>query len=130
MAHESTNPNVAGNPNPSSNAGNAPSAGEQAETAAAALGRSAANKAERMRTRAAAGLESAAQSVHAGTERAASVGHSAGDALSHSAHYLESRDVRDMLEDLMDIVRNNPAIALLGAAALGFMVGRVMMRDR
>lgn len=127
MAYESTGPNVGrtpGSPSPAEES----STVQSAESMASSLGRSAANKAERARTRTAAGLESAAESVHSGVDQAASVGHSAGDALSSSARYLRERDMGDMMEDVMDVVRNNPGIALLSAAAFGFLVGRVITR--
>lgn len=124
MAYESTG----SSPGRTTPAGEESSLGQSAESAASALGRSAANKADRARTRTAAGLESAAQSVHAGTEQVASAGHSAGDALSSSARYVRDTDVNGMMEDILDVVRNNPGIALLGAAALGFLVGRAITR--
>jgi hypothetical protein len=34
-----------------------------------------------------------------------------------------------MMGDLMQLVRNNPGPALLGALALGFLVGRALSRD-
>jgi hypothetical protein len=34
-----------------------------------------------------------------------------------------------MMEDLKQLVRNNPGPALLGALALGFVVGRVFSRN-
>lgn len=116
MAYESTHPGVA---NP----------GASSEPTASAPGSSSAGKAERARRRAAAGLEGAAQSVHAGVERAAGAGHSAGNALSSGAQYLREHDAGAMMEDVMDVIRNNPGVAILGAAALGFLVGRLLTRD-
>jgi ElaB/YqjD/DUF883 family membrane-anchored ribosome-binding protein len=104
------------------------SPGIEAQAAAAELGRKAARKAEQARSRAAEGLESAAKSVHAGGERVASAAHSAADALTSSAHYVREHEVRDMLDDVLEVVRSNPGAALLGAAALGFLIGRAMTR--
>lgn len=122
MAYESTGSNVGRGPG-------SPSPSEEAESTAAALGRAAANKADRARTRAASGLESAAQSVHAGTDQVASAGHSAADAISSSARYVRDTDVSGMMDDVLDLVRDNPGIALLGAAALGFLLGRAITRS-
>jgi hypothetical protein len=33
-----------------------------------------------------------------------------------------------MIDDVMQLVKNNPGPALLGAAALGFLVGRALSR--
>jgi hypothetical protein len=34
-----------------------------------------------------------------------------------------------MMGDLKDVVRRNPGLALLGAAALGLILGRALSRD-
>jgi ElaB/YqjD/DUF883 family membrane-anchored ribosome-binding protein len=122
MVYESTGPETFSPNDPLS------SSGAEAQAAASELGRKAARKAEQVRTRAAEGLESAAKSVHAGGERVASAAHSAADALSSSAHYVRENEMRDMLEDMLDVVRSNPGAALLGAAALGFLIGRAISR--
>ena len=126
MAYESTGPDVKSS-NPSSS--DAPGLAREATQAAADLGRTAARKADQARSRAAAGLESAAQSLHSGVDRMASAGHGAGDALAGSARYVRDHDLSDMSEDLLEVVRNNPGVALLGAAALGFLVGWALNRD-
>jgi len=84
--------------------------------------------AERLRSSAAHGLDSAADAVHAGGERVASTAHRAGDALASGAEYVRDHDVRDMVDDLAQVVRNNPGPALLCAAALGFVLGRSVYR--
>ena len=86
------------------------------------------NAAERLRSSAASGLNSAADAVHAGGERVASAAHRAGDALASGADYVRDNDVRDMVDDLAQVVRNNPGPALLCAAALGFVLGRSVYR--
>jgi ElaB/YqjD/DUF883 family membrane-anchored ribosome-binding protein len=122
MVYESSSPDTLGPNDPLS------SPGIEAQAAASELGRKAARKAEQARSRAAEGLESAAKSVHAGGDRVASAAHSAADALSSSAQYVRAHEVRDMLDDMLEVVRSNPAAALLGAAALGFLIGRAMTR--
>ncbi|HET9329226.1 MAG TPA: hypothetical protein VFO23_01750 [Steroidobacteraceae bacterium] len=86
------------------------------------------NATERLRGSAASGLTSAADAVHAGGERVASAAHRAGDALASGAEYVRDNDVRDMVDDLAEVVRNNPGPALLCAAALGFVLGRSVYR--
>jgi hypothetical protein len=129
MSNEPTNPDVAGIPGASSSVRGQAGVAEEVSATASELGRSARQKAERARTRAAAGLETAATSVHSGVDRAADAGHIAGDAISSTAQYVRDNDVREMLEDAMDVVRKNPGIALLGAVALGFLVGRALTRS-
>lgn len=130
MAYEPTASDPTGTQRPAASAGNRPDIVEEAAATASELGRSAERRTQRVRTRAAAGLDSAARSVHAGAERAADAGHSAGDALASGAEYVREHDVRDMMEDVMDVVRSNPGVALLSAAALGYLVGRVITRAR
>ena len=107
----------------------------EAKARASELGRRASQKAEQVRTAAAGRLDSAASAVHEradnlpGGARVAGAAHGAADALHSSADYLREHDMGQMAEDLRDVVRNNPGVALLGAAALGFLVGRAMSRD-
>ena len=84
--------------------------------------------AARARSRVADGLESAAQSMHAGGARLADATRGAGEALASSAQYLRDNDIRSMTDDAMEVVKKNPGVALLGAAALGFLLGRLVAR--
>ena len=90
------------------------------------LGRRAAARADQVRHTAADGLEGAATAVHSGGARVASAAHSAADALASGARYMREHDTGDMFDDLMEVVRNNPGPAILGAVALGFLVGRTL----
>jgi len=102
---------------------------------ASGVGAQAAHKAEQMRAAAAGGMDTASSKLHESAEslpaggRASSVARSAADALSSSADYIRDHDLRAMVDDLMGVVKNNPGPALLGAAALGFLVGRAFSRD-
>ncbi|HXW85176.1 MAG TPA: hypothetical protein VEJ86_12265 [Candidatus Binataceae bacterium] len=95
----------------------------------------AAAKEEQIRATTAGGLDSAASSLHekaegfSGSPRVASAAHSAAEALESSADYIRENDLRHMMADLMEVVKNNPGPALLGAAAVGFLVGRAFSRD-
>ena len=53
----------------------------------------------------------------------------AADSLSGTADYMRSHDARRMVSDVQTFVRNNPGPALLIAAALGFMLGRTVVRN-
>ena len=101
----------------------------QGKTTAEDLSRKASRKAEQIRTSAAEGLDSAASAMQSGGARVASAAQRTGEALASGADYVRAHDARDMMDDLMEIVRNNPGPALLGAVALGFIVGRAVYRN-
>jgi ElaB/YqjD/DUF883 family membrane-anchored ribosome-binding protein len=107
----------------------------EAKARASELGRRASQKAEQVRNAAAGRLDSAASAMHEraenlpGGRRVAGAAHGAADALHSSADYLREHDMGQMADDLREVVRNHPGVALLGAAALGFLVGRAMSRD-
>jgi len=93
------------------------------------VGAKAAQRADQARVGAAAGLDSMATTLHEKGERVASAAHTAADAVSYGAEYLRENDVQTMLSDLMEVIRRNPGPSLIGAAALGFMLGRALSRD-
>jgi ElaB/YqjD/DUF883 family membrane-anchored ribosome-binding protein len=96
---------------------------------ASEVGRKTADKAEQVRAGTASGMDSAADTLHERAERVAGATHSAADALEASADYIREHDLRSMMVDLMEVVKNNPGPALLSAAAVGFLVGRAFTRD-
>lgn len=93
------------------------------------VGARAAQRADQARVGAASGLESVASTLHTKGDRVASAAHSAADAVSYGAEYLRENDVQAMLSDLMEVIRRNPGPSLIGAAALGFLLGRALSRD-
>ena len=93
------------------------------------VGVKAARRADRARVSAASGLDTVASTLHKRGDNVASAAHHAADAVHHGAEYLRANDVETMMGDLMDTVRRNPGAALLGAAALGFVLARVLSRD-
>lgn len=93
------------------------------------VGAKAAQRADRARVGAAAGLDTVASTLHQRGDRVASAAHSAADAVSSGAEYLRAHDVQTMMRDLMEVIRRNPGPSLLGAAALGFILGRALSRD-
>lgn len=93
------------------------------------LGAKAAQRADQTRVSAAAGLDTVASNLHEEGDRAAGAAHNAADAVSHGAEYLRGNDVQTMMSDFGDVIRRNPGAAMLGAAALGFVLGRALSRD-
>ena len=93
------------------------------------VGAKAAQRADKARIGAAAGLDTVASTLHKSGDRVATAAHSAADTVSSGAQYLRANDVETMMADLRDVVRRNPGPALLGAAALGFILGRALSRD-
>lgn len=80
-------------------------------------------------------LESAASTVAdrvenlPGGNRVKEFAQAAADRLGTTADYMRSHDAKRMMSDVETVVRNNPGPALLVAAALGFLVGRAVVRD-
>ena len=93
------------------------------------VGVKAAKRADRARVSAASGLDTVANTLHKRGDNVASAAHHAADAVHSGAEYLRAHDVETMTRDLMDAVRRNPGLALLGAAALGLILGRALSRD-
>lgn len=44
--------------------------------------------------------------------------------------YVKSHDVDDVLEDVRDVARKNPRVAIVAVVAVGFLLGRLMRRSR
>jgi ElaB/YqjD/DUF883 family membrane-anchored ribosome-binding protein len=93
------------------------------------VGAKAAQRADQARVSAAAGLDTVASNLHEKGEQVASAAHSAAHAVTYGADYLRANDVQTMMSDVVDVIRRNPGPALLGAAALGFLLGRALSRD-
>jgi ElaB/YqjD/DUF883 family membrane-anchored ribosome-binding protein len=93
------------------------------------VGTKAARGADRARVSAASGLDTLSSTLHKRGDNVASAAHHAADAMHSGAEYLRANDVETMMSDLMDVVRRNPGLALLGAAAVGLILGRALSRD-
>jgi ElaB/YqjD/DUF883 family membrane-anchored ribosome-binding protein len=102
---------------------------------AAEMGQKVADKIDENRGAAASGLESAAGALRdradalPGGERVANAAHATADAVVVAADYVRENDVKAMLTDVQKLVKNNPGVALLTAAALGFLMARTFSRD-
>jgi len=135
MAYEPNNPDATRASDPSAGMEEkVMQSSAEVKARASDLGRRASQKADQVRTAAAGRLDSAASAVHERADnllgpRVAGAAHGAADALQSSADYLREHDLGQMADDVRDLVRNNPGVALLGAAALGFLVGRALSRD-
>ena len=101
----------------------------QGRTTAEDLSRKASRRAEQIRASAAESLDSAASAMQTGGARVASAAQRGGEALASGADYVRAHDARDMVDDLMEIIRNNQGPALLGAVTLGFIIGRAVYRN-
>ena len=109
--------------------------GSTVKSGATRMAQAAAGKIDQNRTAAAGGLESAASTLHEkadslpGGESVKGAAHKAADALSSTADYVRENDVKSMMADVQQLVKNNPGPALLTAAVLGFLVARTFSRD-
>ena len=114
-------------PNSSNNVSDAAS---QLKTKASEMSQSVANQIDSNRGAAAGGIASAAASLHdhaddlPGGQRVASLAHSAADKMSSTADYIRDHDMDAMVNDIKVLVKNNPGPALLGAVAIGFLLGK------
>jgi ElaB/YqjD/DUF883 family membrane-anchored ribosome-binding protein len=102
---------------------------------AAQTGQQVVDKIDEQRGAAASGLESAASKLREkadslpGGERVASAAHRTANAVGAAANYVRENDLKGMMADAQQLVKNNPGPALLIAAALGFLVARSFTRD-
>jgi ElaB/YqjD/DUF883 family membrane-anchored ribosome-binding protein len=102
---------------------------------AAEMGQRVADKIDENRGAAASGLESAAGALREkadtlpGGEKVAKAAHATANAVGVAADYVREKDVKAMLTDVQQLVKNNPGVALLTAAALGFLIARTFSRD-
>jgi ElaB/YqjD/DUF883 family membrane-anchored ribosome-binding protein len=106
-----------------------------AQGKAAEMGQRVADKFDENRGAAASGLESAAGALHEkadtlpGGERVAKAAHATANAVIGAADYVRENDAKAMMTDVQNLVKNNPGVALLTAAALGFLLARTFSRD-
>jgi ElaB/YqjD/DUF883 family membrane-anchored ribosome-binding protein len=102
---------------------------------AAEMGQKVTDTIDENRGVAASGLESAAGALREradtlpGGERVANAAHATANAVGVAADYVRDTDVKAMVADVQTLVKNNPGVALLTAAALGFLIARTFSRD-
>ena len=93
-------------------------------------GEKATKVADQARDKTAEGVQSAAETVR---EQAAgkggiheTVGIKAADTMETTATYLREHDTQTMLNDIEAYVREHPTQAVIGAVAVGFVLGRML----
>jgi ElaB/YqjD/DUF883 family membrane-anchored ribosome-binding protein len=90
---------------------------------------------DRSREPAASTLDSAASKLHQsaeylpGGEKVSTLAHQTAAKLQGTADYVRDHDTNAMMKDVEHFVTSHPAQALVAAAVLGFLVGRVFQRD-
>lgn len=109
--------------------------GSEAISRASEIGRKVASAIDDRRETVASGIDSAASSLHAkaeslpGGEKIVRAAHSAAEAMEKTAGYLRDQDLNDMLSDVQQVVKKHPGATLLTAAAVGFLLARVLSRN-
>jgi hypothetical protein len=89
---------------------------------------------DKTRDQAADGLDRAASTLHdkaeevPGGPKAIHVAHTIADGMESAAEYLRDANFEDMKESVLDSCRKHPAETLIGALAIGFLVGRAIRR--
>ena len=102
---------------------------------AAEMGQRVADTIDENRGATSSGLESAAEALHEkadklpGGDRIADAAHATANAVISAADYVRENDAKAMMADVQNVVKNNPGVALLTAAALGFLLARTFSRD-
>jgi ElaB/YqjD/DUF883 family membrane-anchored ribosome-binding protein len=102
---------------------------------AAEMGQKGADTIDRSRDAVAGGLESAAGTLREkaealpGGEKVTRAAYATADAVGVAADYVRETDLKAMMADVQQLVRNNPGPALLIAAGLGFLIARTFSRD-
>ena len=97
-----------------------------ASSAVADFGRKTVDSIDAQRGPAAATLDHTASALHQQVDRVAGVAHATADRLQATADYVRTRDMKSMADDVVDLVRRYPGPALAAAAAVGFLVARVV----
>jgi ElaB/YqjD/DUF883 family membrane-anchored ribosome-binding protein len=77
---------------------------------------------------AAGAIRDQAQGLASG-EGLVGVAKNAADKIDSSAAYIESHDTKQMIQDLVSIVKRHPAQSLLVAGAVGFLVARALRSE-
>ena len=88
------------------------------------------NRAEHAKAAAASVLERTASSLHTRTDQISDFGHSTAERIQASADYVRDLELEGLVLEVRDLLRRYPARLLLGAAFLGFIVGRSIGRTR
>jgi ElaB/YqjD/DUF883 family membrane-anchored ribosome-binding protein len=102
--------------------------GSKIKDKASQLGTTVSSTVDRQRETAARGLDRAASSLHDGVGSAAKMGHGVADGMESTATYLRNHSFGDMGNDVLSLCKKHPVQALVSAAVLGFVMGRLIRR--
>ena len=75
------------------------------------------------------GGEQLSEVAHTAADRISGVPHGSAEKLQAAADYIRETKLKDMGEDLKDVVKRHPGPSLAVAAVLGFLVARSFRRD-
>ena len=107
-------------------------ASKEVASEAAAMGHRAVDAIDSGRQSAARGVQHTADAIRSAAERLPDtpreVAGSTARMLDGTARYLREKNPQDMLSDLKEQTKANPVAFLLGAVAVGFLVGRMLRR--
>ena len=98
----------------------------QAKDAVANFGRKTVENIDAQRGPAAVTLDHTASALHQRADQVAGAAHATADSLHATADYVRTQDMKSMANDAVDLVRRYPGPALAAAAAVGFLVARVV----
>jgi ElaB/YqjD/DUF883 family membrane-anchored ribosome-binding protein len=91
--------------------------------------RAADDKLDARREPAARTLQKTAERLEETANRVTSVVSGAARKLNATADYIREHDVREMRDDVQNLVRRHPVPALAAAAVVGYLVGRAFRRS-
>src|SRR5262245_31824002 len=75
------------------------------------------------------GSDGAAQAASRAADMGRRAAHTTAEAMQKTADYVREQDLESMFTDLQQLLKRNPGITLLAAAAVGFLLGRTFSRD-
>ena len=90
------------------------------------FGRKTVENIDAQRGPAAVTLDHTASALHQRADQVAGAAHATADSLHATADYVRTQDMKSMANDAVDLVRRYPGPALAAAAAVGFLVARVV----
>ena len=103
---------------------------ETAKEKAVQAGEKATEVADQAREKTAEGAQSAADTIREQTAGKGgiqeTVGTTAADTMEKTATYLREHDTQTMLNDVETYIREHPTQAVIGAVAVGFVIGRIL----
>lgn len=104
-----------------------------AKDTAADWGRSAASTVDRNLQSAAGALESTASALRENAPASGKVNEIAAataDKIQSTARYLRQHDTSELVSSVESVVRRNPGVSIAAAAALGFLLGTALKKDK